>query len=109
MFGYVKPDIPELKVKDNELYKATYCGLCKTMGKCTGCISRLTLNYDFVFLALVRMVLENVKGNVRMRRCMLHPLKKRPVLVALFFALKRKIRRHSVAVFQKNERKPCPS
>lgn len=80
MFGYVKPDIPELKVKDNELYKATYCGLCKTMGKCTGCMSRLTLNYDFVFLALVRMVLENVKGNVRMRRCMLHPLKKRPVL-----------------------------
>ena len=80
VFGYVKPDIPELKVKDNELYKATYCGLCKTMGKCTGCISRLTLNYDFVFLALVRRVLENVKGNVRMRRCMLHPLKKRPVL-----------------------------
>lgn len=80
MFGYVKPDIPELKVKDNELYKATYCGLCKTMGKCTGCVSRLTLNYDFVFLALLRMVLENLKGNVRMRRCMLHPLKKRPVL-----------------------------
>lgn len=82
VFGYVKPDIPELKVKDNELYKATYCGLCKAMGKCTGCMSRLTLNYDFVFLALVRMVLENVKGNVRMRRCMLHPLKKRPVLDA---------------------------
>lgn len=80
MFGYVKPEIPELKVKDNELYKATYCGLCKTMGKCTGCVSRLTLNYDFVFLALIRMVLENIKGNVRMRRCMLHPMKKRPVL-----------------------------
>ena len=53
MFGYIKPDIPELKMKENELYKAVYCGLCKTMGKCTGCASQLTLNYDFAFLAML--------------------------------------------------------
>lgn len=80
MFGYIKPNIPELKVKDNELYKATYCGLCRTMGKCTGCASRFTLSYDFAFLALVRMVLEKTKGQVKMRRCMVHPFKKRPML-----------------------------
>lgn len=80
MFGYVKPDIPELKVRDNELYKASYCGLCRAMGKCTGCVSRLTLNYDFAFLALVRTVLENIKGEIKMRRCVVHPLKKRPML-----------------------------
>ena len=80
MFGYVKPNIAELKVKDNELYKATYCGLCRTMGKCTGCMSKLTLSYDFAFLALMRMAMEKTKGSVKMRRCIVHPFKKRPML-----------------------------
>ncbi len=80
MFGYVKPNIPELKVKDNELYKATYCGLCRAMGKCTGCASRFTLSYDFAFFALVRMAMEKTKAEIKMRRCMAHPLKKRPML-----------------------------
>ena len=80
MFGYIKPDIPELKVKDYELYKASYCGLCRAMGKCTGCASRFTLSYDFAFLALVRMAIEKTKGEIEMERCMVHPLKKRPML-----------------------------
>lgn len=80
MFGYVKPDIPELKVRENELYRATYCGLCRTMGKSTGCMSRLTLNYDFAYLALVRYVLEKKEAVARMRRCIAHPFKKRPML-----------------------------
>lgn len=80
MFGYIKPDIPELKVKEHEVYKATYCGLCRTMGKCTGCMSKLTLSYDFAFLGLIRMVTDNVKGEIKMRRCMVHPFKKRPMV-----------------------------
>ena len=80
MFGYIKPNIGELKVKDYELYKATYCGLCRTMGKRTGCLSKLTLSYDFAFFALVRMAMEKTKGQVKMRRCLVHPLKKRPML-----------------------------
>jgi hypothetical protein len=80
MFGYIKPNIPELKVKDNELYKATYCGLCRTMGKCIGCASKFTLSYDFAFFALVRMALEKTKAQVKMRRCMVHPFKKRPIM-----------------------------
>ena len=80
MFGYVKPQIPELRVRENELYKATYCGLCRTMGKTTGCLSRLTLNYDFAFLALARYVLEEQKAQMKMRRCPVHPFKKRPML-----------------------------
>jgi len=80
MFGYIKPDIPELKVKEHELYKATYCGLCRAMGKCTGCMSKLTLSYDFAFLALIRMVTDDVNGQVKMRRCMVHPFKKRPMV-----------------------------
>ena len=80
MLGYVKAFKPEMKVKDYELYKATYCGLCRTMGKCTGCVSKMTLSYDFVFFALVRMAMEKAKGQVKRRRCLLHPLKKRPML-----------------------------
>ena len=80
MFGYVKPNIGELRVRDNELYKATYCGLCRTMGKCTGCMSRMTLSYDFAFFALVRMAMEKTKAQVKMHRCIAHPLKRRPML-----------------------------
>lgn len=80
MFGYIKPCIGELKVKDYELYKATYCGLCRTMGKCTGCVSKMTLSYDFVFFALVRMALLKAKGVVKKRGCLLHPIKKRLML-----------------------------
>ena len=80
MFGYVKPNISELKVREYELYKASYCGLCRTMGKTTGCLSKLTLSYDFAFLSLMRMVLENVKGEIKMRRCPAHILKKRPMI-----------------------------
>ena len=81
MFGYIKPDIPELKMKENELYKAVYCGLCKTMGKCTGCASQLTLSYDFAFLALIRMVSDDIKGEIKMKSCGVHPFKKRPMLM----------------------------
>ncbi len=80
MFGYVKPQIPELKVKEYELYKSAYCGLCRTMGKRTGCVSKMTLNYDFVFLVLLRKVAEKRTGEMKMRRCIAHPLKRRPML-----------------------------
>ena len=80
MFGYVKPIIPELKVKEFELYKAAYCGLCRTMEKKTGCLSKMTLNYDFVFLVLLRKVAQKRTGEVKMRRCIAHPLKRRPML-----------------------------
>ena len=29
MFGYVKAEIPELKVREKEYYRAIYCGLCR--------------------------------------------------------------------------------
>ena len=80
MFGYVRPCVAELKVRDNELYRATYCGLCRTMGKNTGCLSKVTLNYDFVFLALLQMAVNNDEVKVKMRRCSVHPLKKRPMI-----------------------------
>ena len=77
MFGYVRVSKPELKVKEYELYQATYCGLCRSMGKCTGQCSRMTLSYDFAFLALVRLSFSPESVEFGMKRCMAHPLKKK--------------------------------
>ncbi len=77
MFGYIKPEIPDLRVRDNELYKACYCGLCRAMGShiCRG--SRLSLSYDLVFLAIVRAAAAGDTIKIARKRCAAHPLKKR--------------------------------
>ncbi len=77
MFGYVKVNSPELRVKEYEFYRGTYCGLCRCMGKCTGQCSRMTLSYDFAFLALVRLAFLGDSIAFGQKRCIAHPLKKR--------------------------------
>ncbi len=76
MFGYVIVDKPSLRVREYDYYRATYCGLCHTMGKCTGCLSRLTLSYDVTFFALLREMLEGTKVEFVKKRCIRHPIKK---------------------------------
>lgn len=81
MFGYVKPVQTELLVKDYEFYKATYCGICRSMKKHTGFLSNATLSYDSVLLALVRMLyIPDGEIGAQMKRCIAHPLKKRCML-----------------------------
>ena len=81
MFGYVKPDHKELLVKEHEFYKSTYCGICRSMKKHTGALSTLTITYDSVFLALVRMAyIPDSELGSSMRRCVAHPLKKKCML-----------------------------
>lgn len=77
MFGYVRVNSPELKVKEYEFYRGTYCGLCRSMGKCTGQCSRMTLSYDFAFLALLRITFLKESVSFGQKRCLAHPLKKR--------------------------------
>lgn len=76
MFGYIKIAKPELKVKEYELYKAVYCSLCKRLGKSYGILSRLTLSYDFTFLALLNMSLKDGCDAFIKKRCAFNPLKK---------------------------------
>ena len=80
MFGYIRTHVPELRVREHECYRAVYCGLCREMGRCTGCLSRLTLSYDFVFLTLVRMAVTGEKPTFSPRRCAVHPHRKRPMM-----------------------------
>lgn len=78
MFGFIRPYTPELKVKENEFYNAVYCGLCRCMGKKTSRLSRLTLSYDSVFLALLRMSVFEEKPDIGKTRCSVCFFKKRP-------------------------------
>ena len=75
MYGYVRTHAPELKVREQEYYRAVYCGLCRTMGKCTGQCSRMTLSYDFTYFALVRMALTGSFPAIKARRCLAHPFR----------------------------------
>ena len=77
MFGYVRVYKPELKIREYEYYRAAYCGLCRSSGKCTGCASRFALSYDIAFLAIVRIALTGERPEFIQRRCLAHPMKKR--------------------------------
>lgn len=61
-------------------YEAVYCQLCRTMGRRRGQASRLFLNYDFAFLAMVTAPEEALPAP-RCRRCAAHPFKGRPCCV----------------------------
>lgn len=76
MFGYIRVLKPELKVKEYETYKAIYCSLCKKLGKNYGVLSRFTLSYDFTFLALLKMSLNDGCSEFERKRCAFNPLKK---------------------------------
>ena len=76
MFGYLKPDKPELKIREYEEYKSVYCGLCKYLGKDYGIVSRLTLSYDCTLIAMLIMSLRNESINYSKKRCVVNPLKK---------------------------------
>ena len=53
MFGYVNIYKDELKIKDYNVFRAYYCGLCKALGKRYNQLVRLGLSYDLTFLAII--------------------------------------------------------
>ncbi len=67
----------ELRVKEAALYRSIYCGLCRSMGKTTGQLSRFTLSYDMVFLVLVRLAATGEMPKFERIRCPAHPLRRR--------------------------------
>lgn len=79
MFGYIRPDMGELKTKHVALYRSVYCGICRTGGKQISVFTRFLLNYDFVFLAVVRLAVTGEKYVIKPRRCG-YTLKKRGVM-----------------------------
>lgn len=76
LFGYVKADKPDLKVCEYDSYKAVYCSLCRQMAKDYGPLAKFSLSYDLVFLALIRIGLQDKGCSLCKRRCRFNPLKK---------------------------------
>jgi len=80
MFGYVKVNKDELKVREYNVYKSYYCGLCKTLKTEYGYLSRFGLNYDSVFLALLLSSVTEDKYDCENSRCIAHPAEKKPIM-----------------------------
>jgi len=80
MFGYIRPYKPEMKIKEYDVFKAYYCGLCKDLGRHYGQISRLFLNYETTFLALFLSGLSENKPTILPQSCIANPFKKKPVI-----------------------------
>lgn len=66
----------ELKCKDFDRYRATYCGLCRTMRKRCGLLAPLVLNFDFTFLALL-LAPKQGEELTRCHRCHVPPFRRR--------------------------------
>ena len=66
-------------VKDGVLYKALYCGLCKSIGSSCGQRARLGLSYDMTFLSALLHNIMNRDVKIENRHCVLHPIVKRPM------------------------------
>jgi hypothetical protein len=77
MYGYIRPLKGELKVREFELFRSVYCGLCHTLKKRYGFPARFALNYDFTFLTML-LTGEDFFYRCEYRRCSASPFKKKP-------------------------------
>jgi hypothetical protein len=80
MFGYIIPDKSELKMKEYELFRAYYCGVCKSMGRSFGPISRFALSYEAVFLGLLLSAVNKEKSTLNKEACFANPFKRKWVV-----------------------------
>ncbi len=78
MFGLVVCNKKELTKEEQERYQGIYCGLCRMLKCKYGQAARFSLNYDMTFLALLLSSLYEPEETCGEKRCMIHPLKKRP-------------------------------
>lgn len=77
MVGYLIASASSLTEEERIRYKATYCGLCRTLKDRHGQISRLTLNYDMTFLILLLQSLYEPEEKSGVETCIAHPREKR--------------------------------
>ncbi len=84
MFGYVRIDKNELKVRDFETYRAYYCGICHELKEAFGIRGQITLRYDLVFLSVLLTGLYEPEEERSEGRCLMHPLERHVSLTNTF-------------------------
>ena len=80
MLGVMTIRKEEMKFREFDRYRGYYCGLCRAIGKRCGSACRLALSFEMTFLALLHTSLYEPETKAEMRRCVLHPVKKRLML-----------------------------
>ena len=78
MFGYIVVHKPELRIREYETYRASYCGLCRSLKKRHGRLGQMTLSFDMTFLALLLTGLYEPYTKAGKVRCLAHPLQRHP-------------------------------
>ena len=77
MFGFITPNKTELSEEERARYEAVYCGMCHVLGQRCGQVSRMALNNDMTFVALLLGSLYEPVETRRVQGCPAHPFKKR--------------------------------
>jgi hypothetical protein len=75
MYGYVRPDKGELKVREYEAFRAAYCGLCHSLKKQCGLAARFLVSYDLTFLSILLRGQDGCR--TERKRCIASPLRRR--------------------------------
>lgn len=77
MFGYVRADTPYLYIKDDNLYRAMYCGVCKGIGQVCGQAARMGLSYDVTFLSVILHNIAGIDVKIEKSHCLTHCIRSR--------------------------------
>lgn len=75
MFGYIRPAMNDLTESEKTRYRSVYCGICRSLGTRYGALSRLSVNFDMTFLALLLSSLYEQEEKSASARCLPHPFK----------------------------------
>ncbi|MBQ9730258.1 MAG: hypothetical protein IJV80_05550 [Clostridia bacterium] len=79
MFGYIRADRPYLYMKDDVLYKAMYCGVCKGISSVCGQTARMGLSYDVTFLSIILHNIAGVDVKIEKSHCLTHVIRAKPM------------------------------
>lgn len=77
MFGYVRADTPYLYIKDETLYRAMYCGVCKGIAEVCGHTARMGLSYDVTFLSVILHNIAQQDVTITKQHCLTHCIRSR--------------------------------
>ena len=77
MFGYVRADTPYLYIKDDNLYRAMYCGVCKGIAETSGNAARIGLSYDVTFLSVIMHNILGIDVKIEKQHCLTHCIRTR--------------------------------
>lgn len=76
MFGYVRVEKMDLRVREWETYRGLYCSLCRALSRRYGLPARLILSYDMTFLLAVRLAQSETVPSFHPGRCPFNPAKR---------------------------------